>query len=868
MGPEDARSHAGHPRRRRWIGAALFVAVVATIVGGYLFYWRHRTVAADRIELASGALADWNVVLVSMDTVRRDRLHCYGRDEIDTPTLDRLAREGIRFDQAVTAIPMTLPSHSTMLTGLTPRHHGARVNGMFRLNEEVATLQGVLRGRGYHTGGVIAAFVLDRQYGLSRGFDHYDDDLSSGRKAYQFSYRERQAEQVNAAALAWLRDHVDKPFFLFVHYFDPHWPYDAPEPFGGRYRGNHYGDYDGEIAYTDDQLGKLIDGLEALGVRDRTLLVVTSDHGEGLKEHDENTHSMLLYDSTLRVPLIFSGPAPVPHRRLVSRQVGLVDLMPTILDLLGAEIPPGLDGVSLLAPPEGGPRALYIETLATKFMHGWAPLVGVRRDDFKFVLAPRRELFDLRADPNELSNLYTGAPDTALAFYEILKDMVGGDPHLVGQVSANLTMDEEARKKLAALGYVITTSAPTSTTPATRPEALPDPKDMILAQHWVLQAQTMVSKGQFREGLTILEPYLEEHPGDALALHVAGECYQQLGKRRKALEAFRRASQMNFERPLALARMGTALMLLNRLDEAEAACRQALELDSKCMNAYITLGWIRAKQDQEEEAMALFQRVVDESRGTADAPAYMSIGKFYLARGKTEQARQAFEKALAIDPNIRGAMAALASLTQSEKDEDAMLERLRASVTEKPMPDTLLKLGQLEAKKGSHVAAERAFRRVLALQSENAEAYHELARALQQQGKVNEALIALRESLRLRPRNPAALTELGMILVKRDRLDEARGAFQRAVAANPRSATCRYNYGLALARLKDFPEAARQFRAAVKLQPGHARAHHNLGLVLRMQGQVEQAARHLQRAAEIDPTLSQARKGSASGATR
>ncbi len=813
----------------------------------------------DRIELAPGALSGWNVLLVSMDTVRRDRLHCYGRQEIETPIADALARRGIRFDQAVTPVPMTLPGHATMLTGLTPPNHGARVNGMFYLDEKVATLGGTLRTHGYRAGGFIAAFVLDRQFGLGRGFDLYDDDLSGGRRTFGFSYRERPAEKVNESAIAWLKKDLSKPFFMFVHYFDPHWPYDAPEPFQSKYKDNDHGGYDAEIAYTDQQLGKLLGVLDELGVRDRTLVILTSDHGEGLEEHNESTHSMLVYDTTLRVPLIFSGPAPVPHHRLVTRQVGLIDLMPTILDLLGLEIPSGLDGLSLLRPPDPGPRRLYIETLGSKFLHGWAPLVGVRRDDYKFVLAPQCELFDLRADPKELNNLFEADRVTASMLHEELKAMIGGDPELVTEATANLPMDEATRQKLADLGYVVTTTAPT-TSATTQRKPLPDPKEMIQAQRWVLQAQTLIQQGQDREALHLLEPYLEKHPDDALALHAVGEAYQHLAMLEQSVAAFRRATRMPFERGSAFARMGAGLMLLGKLDEAEDACRQALAVDAYCPNALLTLGWVRAKQDRDDEAMAYFQKVVKEGRGSSDAPAYLSIGKFYFERGKTAEAREAFEKGLAIDPNHRGIIAALAKLADTEKDKDAVMTRLRKAIQANPNPALLLELGQLEAEKGQFNQAARTLREALSMQSDNPKIHLELARVLQKLNRRDEALTNLREAVRHNPQSATAQTELGLALARRKRFEEARRHLGRAAALTPRSAIRRYNYGLVLAKLSQWSEAALQFRDAVKLQPDYAPAHYNLAQVLQIQGHAEDAAKHLRRAIELDPNMAQAGK--------
>lgn len=845
-------------RRKRWLLAALGIVAAAVCVTVWQLHDRAPTIV-ERIALEPGALSGWNVLLVSMDTVRRDHVHCYGRQQIDTPVVDELARRGVRFDQAVASMPMTLPSHACMLTGLTPPRHGARVNGMFRLDENATTLGECLQKRGYRTGAAVAAFVLDRRFGLNQGFDRYDDDMTTGRSSFEFSYRERPADQVNEAATAWLRQNADKPFFMFVHYFDPHWPFQAPEPFGSRYKDNEHGDYDGEIAFTDYQLGKLLDVLDELGVRDRTLIIVTSDHGEGLDEHDEKTHSLLMYDTTLRVPLIFSGPSPFPQNRLVTRQVGLIDLMPTILDLLGVPVPPGLDGVSLLKPAEPGPRTLYIETLAPKFLHNWSPLVGLRRDDVKFIFAPKSELYDLRSDPRELKNLYKADFARASTMYDSLKQLVGGDPQFVGRVAANLSVDAETHEKLRQLGYVMTASTPT-TTATSQPEALPDPKDVIAAQRWVLQAETLMQTGQNAEAVLLIERFLKDHPDDALALHVAGACYRNLGRWDDCLAAFGRAATHNYNPAAAFAGMAAAYLLMGELEKAEEASQRALKLDASCVQALLTLGLIRTRQERDEEALAFFRRVVEEGRGTFDADARVGIAGLYQKRGKHEQAREELKKALANNPDHRGALTMLSMIVKTRESKDALIAKLRETVKKQPEPQLLLQLGTFENDAGQYEQAAESLHRALELRSDDGEIHYQLARALQKLSRDDEALTYLRQAVRLSPKKAEAFRDLGLILARRNRLNEARDALEWAARVAPKVPNHQYNLGIIRAKLQDLPLAAEAFQRALELDPNHAAAHYNLGIVLQMQGQTEEGQKHLRRAASLDPKLSRTPK--------
>lgn len=858
--PEDNRSDtpptAVRPRLRVWIlGLA---AAVLLVIGTVLWWvaWSRETVV-ERIEVPSGVLAGWNVVLVSLDTVRRDRIRCYGYDKIDTPVIDRLAREGIRFDQAVSPVPMTLPGHATMLTGLNPPRHGARVNGMFRLDRTVPTLQEVLRKQGYRTGAVISAFVLDRRFGLSRGFDDYDDDLSSGRSTYEFSYRERPGDQVTDVAAAWLRRNAANRFFLFVHYFDPHWPYAAPEPFAGRYKKNPHGDYDGEIAFADHQLGRLLAVLEEIKVRHRTLVIVTSDHGEGLDEHDEQTHSFLLYDTTLRVPLIFSGPPVLPRRRLIGRQVGLVDIAPTVLDLLGVPPDTGMDGVSLLAPPGSEPRAIYLETLGGKFMHGWAPMVGVRREDYKLVVAPQSELYDLRADPGELKNLYAVDRRTAMTMHDVLKRMVGQDPELVGEVAANLPVDQETRDKLGLLGYVITTTGPASV-PATQRRVMPDPKEMIRSQRSVHEAQTLMHEGQMREALLLLEKHIEKHPRDVVALNAAGECYRSLGMLSRALETFRRAAESPYEQAISLTGVASVLVLMGEPEQAETYCRRALAIDASCVGAVLMLGMVRFQQDRDPEALELFERAIREGRGSFTAAAYSAIARLHHARGRTTEARHALDRALAADPHHPEATALLATLGKADTDKLPLIAKLRAAVARRSDPGVLFELGRLEAQTGQLDAAEATFRQLLAKQPDHAGAHLNLAQVLQRLNRGEDALVHLREAVRLGPGDPEAAMALGMALARMNRLEEARNPLERAAALAPNAPIARYNLGLVLARLNQLSRAAAEFREAIALKPDYAEAHYNLGVALQMMGMENEATVSLRRAAELDPNLAPA----------
>ena len=390
------------------------------------------------------------VVLVTFDTTRADAIGVYGATRSHTPTLNALAEQGVKFDVAVSPAPLTLVSHASMLTGLEPPRHGVRNNSTFQLASEVPTIAEQLQAEGIVSAAFVAAIVLDRQYGLARGFDVYDDTMSTADRAGQ---NERTADRVVDAALDWVGTAPDR-FFLWVHLFDPHADYDPPPGFKAVFPSDPYA---AEVAFTDSQLGRLLKGIEAAFPDGDTLFAVTSDHGESRGEHGEVTHSMTLYDATQRVPLVVSGPN-WPSGHVVSTPVGALDLAPTFLAALGAPPLEDVDGVDLRPIATADPdlplpdRAIYMETIATQADFGWSPLLGLRTQQFKYVRAPRPELYDVLADPGELKDL---AADPEYA--EVVARL---DAELETRLqrtrpsATRIAPDEDTRAQLEALGYM------------------------------------------------------------------------------------------------------------------------------------------------------------------------------------------------------------------------------------------------------------------------------------------------------------------------------------------------------------------------------------------------------------------------------
>jgi len=803
------------------------------------------------VPVRPGCLSGWNVLLVTLDTVRADRLGCYGGTEVSTPVLDKLAAQGVRCRHAIAPAPLTLPSHASLLTGLDPDRHGARCNGIFRVDEKIVTLAERLGPSGYRTGAVISAYVLDRQFGLSQGFEDYADDLTEGWQATNFGFRERRASQTNEHASRWLRRHATERFFLWVHYFDPHAPYDPPEPYRGRFADRPY---DGEVAYVDEQLGRLLKVLDETGARARTLTVVVGDHGESLGEHGELTHGIMIYDATQRVPMILNAPGVLPAGQVIDRQVGLVDVVPTVLDLLGKEVPSGLDGVSLLRPEASSPRALYIESLGPKFQYGWAPLVGLRTDDIKFILAPRCELYDLSADPKELRNILTDRQELTQGFHERLRARIGGDRELAA-VSGNLPLDAVSRERLRSLGYVFeTTSRPTTQ------QDLPDPKDRMGDWMVLQQVETLAHRGRYTEAVALLEPHLRERPGNVRAWQTASELYTAMGQLDRALAAYRREAELAYRKVEAHVGIASILVEMGKLAEAEDMFARALAEDPQSHRALYGLAGLRVRQNRPAEALRLYEQAIEMGRGSNTAMALFNIGAIHHAAGRIDDARRAFERALSVDPTNARAARALAELMRQEGRRQQAIELLRRTIERRPDAEALAAVGELLVEDGQLPSAAEALRQAVELRPDRPATHFELAMVLTRLGQIDPAIRHLRQCVELNPAGVDAHLHLGVLLAGQNRFAEAEEHLRRALSLSPNRAEGYYNYGVLQAMQGKLLPAVEAFERTLALQPKHAAAHNALGQALWSLNRTAEAVRHFRDALRIDPNLTAARE--------
>ncbi len=573
-GPAEPATPASGPAR----GLVVVLAGLLTVAMGVVVMYSSSPAPSEEFpELARGALADWNVVVVTLDTVRADHLGCYGHTDALTPTIDGLARRGLRFEHAIAPTPMTLPSHSSLFTGLDPPGHGVRNNGTYSLAEEQLTLAEILHGAGYRTAAFVGAYVLDARYGLAQGFEHYDDDCNPDGVVYRGTgFNERSADQVTRSAMRWLKQQRgNERFFAWVHYFDAHHPYAPPPAYAMSATP-----YDGEIAFVDAQLARL---LGAIGPErlERTLIIVTADHGEGLGDHGEAAHSYLIYDATVRVPLIMVAPGVLPPTVVGDRIAGLIDVRPSVLHALGIASPTPTHGINLWTAPADAGRAVYIETMASLLNNGWAPLFGLRRLHDKYIQAPRREYYDLGADPGELHNLIgqaVGANELSTA----LAARLAGWPTPAAVSAVAEPLDAEAIERLAALGYV--------STPSSGHIGQRDPKDMIRVWDQVMRAEDLSSSGRHAEAVHTIESALAADGDNGRAWYTATLIHRRMKQFDKAEECVRRALALS-PRVEGWVNLAQFMLMRNASDtDIEDALTRAAALDADNGGIYITRG--------------------------------------------------------------------------------------------------------------------------------------------------------------------------------------------------------------------------------------------------------------------------------------
>jgi arylsulfatase A-like enzyme/Tfp pilus assembly protein PilF len=654
-----------------------------------------------------------DILLITLDTTRADHIGAYGYRGARTPRLDQLAGEGVLFERALAAAPITLPAHVSLFTGLNPYAHGVRNNGNFALKDE-PTLATMLHERGYRTAAFVSAFVLDRRFGLASGFDHYDDRMDAERSSggggappLEKNAPERPANRTARAAVEWLnangRD--ERPLFVWIHLYDPHDPYDPPSPLREAFADRPY---DGEIAFADQAIGSVLDSFKGLGRRAPPIVAVAGDHGESLGEHDEATHSMFVYESTMRVPMIIAWPGRLPAGRRVPAIARAIDLAPTLVDLaVGAKFPMA-NGRSLVPAIEGRAAALesaYGETFFPLFYMNWAPLRSIQDERWKFIDAPVAELYDLSTDPGEQTNLAEREPARAAALRRALDQETGND-----RVGAMIErpMDAETVQKLAALGYIGAAGRGAVTRTAA---TLADPKAMIGVFNQLRRANAALQEGRLGQAESIARDVHARDPRNAFAAIVLANVHMDQGRYREAIAGYRMYLELVPASADAHHRIAICYSRLGDVDHALAEDEAALAIDSRAAEARMLRGGLLSSRGRIDEALRELRAAVEIDPG--NAPFRIGLARVLVTARKHDEAEVELAKAIELQPRNPAAHAAtgalLAARGQPERAVDAFQRALELN---EDQDDVRLDLARTLEQVGRVAAAQAEYRRL------------------------------------------------------------------------------------------------------------------------------------------------------------
>ena len=721
------------------------------------------------------------ILLISIDTLRADRLGSYGYAEADTPVLDDLARRGVRVERALAPTPITLPSHATLLTGTYPARHGVRNNGTFRLGDEPATLAERFQDAGYRTAAFVGSAMLDSRYGLDRGFEHYQDSMPVSSQAGRL-VSEVPAGEVSRRAASWIRDNQDRRWFAWVHYFDPHYDYAPPEPFASRFSDRPY---DGEVAYVDAAIGDLLAVLESLAQREDTLVVVTADHGESLGEHGERSHGIFVYESTMRVPLILAWDRGLPAGRVLGGLARLNDIAPTLLEMAGLPALPASQGESLLPAIQDGTaleRQALLESWLPRLNYGWSELVALQDTRWKFIRAPVSELFNLEEDPGETINRVATDPQVTEEYGERLEAILRQASASGSRIPDAPPPDPETERLLRSLGYL--GAYPEDTAGEARVpgageadyRSLPDPKSKIAEFLETSEALLMLSAGRNQE----------------------------------AVERLRKGELTNPASVLIKRQLATALIRLGHLSEAESKLREAVRLNAHNPGALLDLAEVIIEQSPSRARLKEAEALVREAARQSPylAPAVHLQGVIHQARGHDDLAVEEYRRALELSPHQLSSLGNLAVLLEERGDLDGALSLYeRGAELDSTNPRMLTSAAWVLFRQGRRPEAVARLRQAADRDTSSPKPHLALAEVLEAAGDRAGARSALDGAIERQERPGETHMALALFLLRGDGACEAAGLLSGLAASDDEA--------LRAAAGRELPGARRRCR-----QPG------------------------------------------------
>jgi arylsulfatase A-like enzyme len=689
----------GFPRRRLLIAAAIVVVLAAAAI----FIWR-------RGSGGSAPSRTTPVILISIDTLRSDHLPAYGYDKVSTPNLDAFRADAILYERAYSHCPLTLPSHTSMFTGLLPADHGIRDNIGFTLDEKIPSLPALLKSNGYATGAAVSAFVLRKGTGIARGFDDYDDQVEPIDTLQVIARVQRAGGETESVARKWIEQHGHRPFFYFLHLYDPHTPYEPPEPFRSQYKNSPY---DGEIAYADQVVGDFLSFLKEKGIYDNAMIVILADHGEGLNDHREEEHGIFLYREAIQVPLFVKLPHSARAGTSVAAPVGLIDVFPTILEQTATPIPSDKkrEAVSLLSHDKESPkRNIYSETYYPRMHFGWSDLHSLTDGEHHLIRAPIPELYDLRADPRETKNVLNEERRTYAAMRAAI------EPY-VREAAAPAPIDPDEAAKLAALGYIGSTVA------TTEGEALADPKTTVDVFQQIRVAFTLFKDENLPACLALTDKLLQDNHRILDLWDLKSKALAKLGRPREAIEAAKSGLRQQPNAVSLLAAVANQSIIVGNLEEA----RQHAELLEKTEPGQAHDLKARIFAEEKDYANAEKEARLSMDTGRDPTNALMTLALVAKQRGDLAEALKQID-------------AAVASVARKHNKRVANLHFYR---------------GDILARLGRNAEAENEFREEIAMYPTEPDAYASLLLLLASTGRIEEGTQVVFELIRVSPRAPS-----------------------------------------------------------------------------------------------------------------
>jgi choline-sulfatase len=760
----------------------------------------------------------YNLLILTMDTTRADHLGVYGRKNADTPNLDWLAHEGVMFSNCRTSVPLTLPAHCTLFTGREPPGHQVRVNGTYALRREETTLAEMMRNAGFGTQAVISSFVLEGKFGLSQGFENYDDALDISKSRVNYS-SEIPADQVFAKFKRWLDKRREGRFFCWLHFYDPHDPYNPPRHWAERLPGSPY---DGEIAFMDENIGHVIEALKERDWLKKTVIVAVADHGEGFGEHAESGHGIFCYEETLHVPLIVYQPRLFPGGRVVSGNVGLVDVLPTLAEMFRLPLPDGVQGRSFARQLAGDPpppeRGGYFESMHGMEDLGWAPLTGLRRGTLTYISLPRPELYDLGTDPGEKENIYLKRNAVARKMARELRERLPRITNKNRAIRRQLTGQDQ--EQLRALGYLASNEPLHPAGPGAD-----DPKQGILLMNRFNRIHAHIENREF------------------------AEAQRELAEMKAA--GLNKTSMLYYDRRYDLC------FAQNDFQSAQSILREAIELYPATVRFKYLLAVICEKRGDAPAAEALAREVV--SREPLFTQAHTLLFKIYREKGLFQEAKTHIRQAIAQEPRNNWLKLELANLLFDLGDLAAVKATIEPMLNDATMLSTTgveslhREIAALLIKLGESRRARSILESVTRDEEKDAEAWTQLGLSQISESAREQAMVSLQKALSLAPEKSLALSGIGTIylddflrLKSPESLRLAEEYYRRARTIDPLLVTAINGLGVIHLYRGDLSQAMAEWREVIRIDPTFVNAYFNLALIEMKTGHQREARRFLE----------------------